>query len=50
MAKLKPTGLERGYLRECINVLSADPPFLRWRTRPLAHFADEIIFGIWNKN
>ena len=52
----KPTGLERGYLRECLDVLSADPPVLRWRTRPVAHFkgvaalSSEASCKIWNKS
>ena len=37
-AELKPTGLEPEYLRECIDVLSDDPPILRWRARPSSHF------------
>jgi hypothetical protein len=48
---LKPTGVEREYLRECIDVLSDDPPTLRWRARPLAHFdGNEASFKTWNKN
>ena len=50
MSRLKPTGLKREYLRECLDVLWDDPPVLRWRARPLAHFPDEIAFRIWNKN
>jgi hypothetical protein len=26
MAKMKPTGLKPGYLRQLVDVLSADPP------------------------
>ena len=36
--KLKPTGFKPDYLRECIDVLAADPPLLRWRARPRSHF------------
>ena len=36
--RLKPTGLKPAFLRECIDVLSVDPPAVRWRRRPLAHF------------
>jgi hypothetical protein len=32
------TGLDPEYLRECLDVLSADPPVLRWRIRPPKHF------------
>jgi hypothetical protein len=46
---LKPTGLNPEYLRECVDVLSDDPPTLRWRARPRAHFTDEVAFRIWNK-
>jgi hypothetical protein len=38
MPKPNPTGLKREFLRECIDVLSADPPLLRWRGRPRSHF------------
>ena len=50
---LSPTGVVPEYLRECLDVLSADPPVLRWRTRPLAHFADvenpEAALQQWRK-
>ena len=43
-------------IRECLDVLPADPPVLRWRTRPVAHFkgvaslSSEASCKIWNKN
>jgi hypothetical protein len=50
-AKLKPTGFKPGYLRECIDVLSADPPLLRWRERPRSHFPagkkGDLAFKNW---
>ena len=45
----KPTGIKRAYLRECFDVLSADPPVLRWRTRPLAHFSNDAASKTFNK-
>jgi hypothetical protein len=39
---LSPTGVVPEYLRECLDVLSADPPVLRWRTCPLASPAPKI--------
>jgi hypothetical protein len=45
----KPTGIKRAYLRECFDVLSADPPVLRSRTRPLAHFSNEAASKTFNK-
>ena len=50
-AERKPTNLKPKYLRECLDVLSADPPILRWRARPLAHFnGNERIWQDWNKD
>src|SRR5271165_6428886 len=49
----KPSGLDPAYLRECIDVLSAEPPLLRWRVRPRAHFQDRDdgdVFTSWNKS
>jgi hypothetical protein len=46
---LKPTGVDPAYLRECLDVLSADPPVMRWRSRPLAHFPDEASLRHWGK-
>ena len=50
---LRPTGVRPEYLRECFDVLSDDPPILRWRTRALAHFADvenpEAALQQWRK-
>ena len=54
MTKMKPTGHKRAYLRECFDVLSADPPGLRWRFRPRSHFyagkAGDAAFKGWNKS
>jgi hypothetical protein len=50
MGNLKPTGLDPEYLRECVDVLSDDPPTLRWRGRLRAHFANETAFKQWGKN
>lgn len=51
MPKPNPTGLKRDFLRECIDVLSADPPLLRWRGRPRSHFPTgeegDRAFKIW---
>jgi hypothetical protein len=47
---MQPTGLDPAYLRQCLDALAADPPLLRWRTRPREHFADEVAWRIWNKN
>jgi hypothetical protein len=51
MAKLKPTGFKPAFLRQCIDVLSADPPLLRWRGRPRSHFPrgekGDLAFKIW---
>ena len=53
MGTFKPTGVAPEYLRECIDVLSDDPPILRWRARPLAHFAavdnPEAALKQWRK-
>ena len=53
-ARLKPTGFKPAYLRECIDVLSADPPVLRWRARPRSHFArgkaGDQAYAVWNRN
>jgi hypothetical protein len=47
---LKPTGLKPEFLRECLDVLSDDPPTLRWRVRPRSHFPSEVICRTWNKS
>lgn len=51
---MKPTGHKRAYLRECFDVLSADPPGLRWRFRPRSHFyagkAGDAAFKGWGKS
>ena len=36
--RLLPTGQPRAYLRECFDVLSVDPPIIRWRARPRSHY------------
>jgi hypothetical protein len=45
------TGLKPAYLRECLDVLSADPPLLRWRARPRSHFPPgvkgDLAFKVW---
>jgi hypothetical protein len=46
---MRPSGLKPEYLRECVDVLSDDPPVLRWRTRPRSHFETESACRIWNK-
>ena len=51
MPALKPTGLNAKYLRECFDVLSIDPPVLRWRVRPVAHFRTAWpTCRTWNNN
>jgi hypothetical protein len=47
---MAPTGHKPEYLRQCFDVLSADPPIVRWRTRPLVHFASEAAWTAGNKN
>ena len=53
MPKLKPTGLKPAYWRECLDVLSAEPTLIRWRTRPRSHFAagvkGDLAFRVWGK-
>jgi hypothetical protein len=49
MTRVKPTGLKRAYLRQCLDVLCADPPQARWRQRPREHFADALGWANWNK-
>ena len=50
---IKPTGFKRTFLRECFDVLSVDPPVLRWRSRPREHFAagkaGDGAFKAWGK-
>ena len=53
MTAKHPTGFKPAYLRECLDVLSADPPVIRWRFRPLAHFHGERAeryFKAWGKS
>ena len=53
--KLTPTGQTPVFWRERLDVLSVEPPVVRWRTRPLAMFngvnaaTREIAFKTWNK-
>jgi hypothetical protein len=53
--KPQPTEFKRAYLHECFDVLSAEPPVIRWRTRPMAHFGSgynltsEAAARTWNK-
>jgi hypothetical protein len=48
---INPTGFDPDYLRQCVDVLSDDPPLLRWRERPPEHFTDgAAVWTAWNKN
>ena len=53
--KLTPTGQTPVFWRERLDVLSVEPPVVRWRARPLAMFngvnaaTREIAFKTWNK-
>ena len=53
-SKLKPTGFKPAFLRECLDVLSAEPPTIRWRFRPREHFPlgefGERAFKAWGKS
>lgn len=48
------TGIAAKYLRECLDVLSVDPPALRWWARPRSHFgrgkAGDQAHIAWNRN
>ena len=49
--KQQPLRHSAAYLRECVDVLSADPPTARWRTRPQSHFRGKrgrIDWENWN--
>ena len=53
-SKTKPTGLKRAFLRECFDVLSAEPPVARWRMRPRSHFpagkGGDQAFEVWGRS
>lgn len=53
-SKLKPTGFKPAFLSECLDVLSAEPPVIRWRFRPREHFPlgefGERAFKAWGKS
>jgi hypothetical protein len=46
---MAPTGFAPEFLRSRFDVLSVDPPIVRWRSRPPEDFDDEVTWRVWNK-